>query len=212
MPKKIDKIISFKDLVDKKTVSKKSENQKINSDKKIYQLKISLKHSKPSIYRRILIPDSITLLTLHDIIQTVMGWDDSHLHHFLINKEYYAPKEAEIEETNDSSKIMLKKFKFKEKQKFIYEYDFGDSWEHEISIEKILPYDPTKKYPVCIKGAMACPQEDCGGIWGYAELLEQISDPENEEYEEMLEWVGDDFNPKEFDIDTVNKILAKIRV
>lgn len=83
-----------------------------------------------------------------------------------------------------------------------YVYDFGDSWEHEIRLEKILPREK-RKYPACIAGKRACPPEDCGGIWGYEEFLEIIKDPEHEEYEDMLDWVGGEFDPEHFDIEDV---------
>ena len=98
-----------------------------------------------------------------------------------------------------------------EKDKFIYEYDFGDSWYHNILIEKILPPDTKKHYPVCIKGKRVCPPEDCGGVSGYYYFLEAILDPDHPEHEEMLEWEGGSFDPEAFDIDGVNRILKKIR-
>ena len=85
-----------------------------------------------------------------------------------------------------------------------YVYDFGDSWEHKIQLEKILPGEKGVEYPICIKGKRACPPEDCGGVWGYAELLEIIKDPKHEEYEEMMEWLGEEFDPDHFDVKEVS--------
>ena len=96
-----------------------------------------------------------------------------------------------------------------EKDKIEYEYDFGDGWVHEIKLEKILPADNTMKSPVCTDGALACPPEDCGGIWGYAQMLEALKDPHHEQHEETLEWIGEEFDPELFDIETVNKLLKK---
>jgi hypothetical protein len=93
------------------------------------------------------------------------------------------------------------------KTKFMYEYDFGDSWEHEILFEKEMPAEPGSHYPVCLEGERACPPEDCGGVWGYADLLKVIKNPEHEEYEEMMEWVGEDFDPEAFDLDEINSAL-----
>jgi hypothetical protein len=95
----------------------------------------------------------------------------------------------------------------KAKEKIIYEYDFGDSWEHEVILEKILPFDEKMKYPVCLAGEMNCPPEDCGGIWGYADMLEIVKQPDHEEYESYMEWLGDDFAPEDFDINEVNELL-----
>ena len=98
-----------------------------------------------------------------------------------------------------------------ENERFLYEYDFGDSWIHEILVEKILPPEPKKRYPVCLKGKRACPPEDVGGPWGYADFLEAIRDPDHPEHEEYLEWAGEDFDPEAFDLDEVNRALRKMR-
>ena len=97
-----------------------------------------------------------------------------------------------------------------EGNKFIYEYDFGDSWEHVVLVEKILPPEPDKKYPVCIKGKRACPPEDIGGIWGYEEFIEAMSDPSHNKHDSYLEWWGDEFDPEAFDIEEINFALGLI--
>ncbi len=97
------------------------------------------------------------------------------------------------------------------RDKIIYEYDFGDSWEHELLLEKVLAPDPAVRYPICVTGKRACPPEDCGGIWGYAELLEALSSPNHPEHVSMREWAGDDFDPEAFDLEAVNDMLRQIR-
>ena len=97
------------------------------------------------------------------------------------------------------------------KDKLIYEYDFGNSWEHELLVEKILPREAGKRYPLCLMGKRACPPEDCGGIWGYASLLETIRDSEHPEHEEMVEWVGSEFDPDGFDLDEINRELQRLK-
>ena len=94
--------------------------------------------------------------------------------------------------------------------KFVYEYDFGDSWEHVILVEKILQLETGVNYPICLGGKRACPPEDCGGIWGYGDLLEAIQDPTHPEHKDMLEWLGGSFNPEGFDVDIVNQRLKTI--
>ncbi|HRI29488.1 MAG TPA: plasmid pRiA4b ORF-3 family protein, partial [Chitinophagales bacterium] len=148
-----------------------------NLQDKIYQILISLKDSKPKIWRRVLIPADSMLEELHAIIQIVMGWDDSHLHQFIKNKTYYTVKLFEDDYWNEANTIdyieeevgvsSLLKAK---KDKMMYEYDFGDEWQHEILLEEILPVDDAITYPICIDGKRRCPPEDCGGIWGYANL------------------------------------------
>jgi hypothetical protein len=95
-------------------------------------------------------------------------------------------------------------------RKFVYEYDFGDSWEHEILVEKILPAEAETAYPLCLRGKRACPPEDVGGVWGYEEFLEAIGDPTQEEHESYLEWVGGDFDPEAFDLEETNQRLREI--
>jgi hypothetical protein len=97
------------------------------------------------------------------------------------------------------------------KSKFIYEYDFGDSWEHLIEVVKIGPSEEDVKYPVCLAGELACPPEDCGGLWGYYEKLEILKNPKHEEYEDILGWMGSGFKPERFNLEKINAQLATLR-
>ena len=178
----------------------------------IYQVKVTLDGIRPPIWRRILVTSDTTLSKLHRILQVVMGWADYHLHQFIINGTYYGIHDPDLMfDLKDEEKMKLDMVVLQKQKKFIYEYDFGDSWYHNILIEKILPPDTKKHYPVCIKGKRACPPEDCGGEGGYYYFLEAIQDPDHPEHEEMLEWEGGIFDPEAFDIDEVNRILKKIR-
>jgi len=182
--------------------------------KSVYQLKITLKGSKPPIWRRVLVPENATLFSLHEIIQQVMGWQDYHLHAFTIAGQIYgSPEDDEYDDfgTKNETRYRLSKLGLREKAKFSYEYDFGDSWEHTILVEKITGADPAAVYPVCIAGKRAAPPEDSGGIWGYENLMQVIADPAHEDHEEMLEWLGDDFDPEEFDLDDVNAALQQLK-
>ncbi|RLD06854.1 MAG: plasmid pRiA4b ORF-3 family protein [Chloroflexi bacterium] len=177
---------------------------------KIYQLKISLSGSKPPIWRRLLVKDSTSLADLHEIIQTSMGWENYHLHQFIINGEYYGvPHPDDWEDVQDEGKYPLKKLVPAEKYKFTYEYDFGDGWIHTVLVEKILPAEAGEKYPRCIKGKRACPPEDVGGIWGYGTFLEAIKDPKHEQHEMFINWIGYDFDPTYFDIAEINLLLSR---
>ncbi|MFH0937961.1 MAG: plasmid pRiA4b ORF-3 family protein [Planctomycetota bacterium] len=174
----------------------------------VYQFKTTLIHSKPAIWRRIQVASDTTLGEFHQILQTAIGWSDSHLHQFIIQGVYYGEPDAEFEdedEVKDEQKVELNQVVSSVKEKFIYEYDFGDSWELVIMLEKILPFDPEAVYPICLDGERACPPEDCGGIYGYYDFLEAIKDPKHPEHAEMLEWVGGNFDPEEFDLDAINK-------
>ena len=147
----------------------------------IYQIKVTLKHSKPPIWRRTQVPGDVNLGRLHRILQVVMGWEDYHLHQFIVGDDYYGEPHPDYEvwgpEMRDEGRASLAQIAPGEKAKFLYEYDFGDGWEHELLVEKILPPEPGVDYPRCLKGKRACPPEDVGGVWGYANFLEAISDP-----------------------------------
>jgi hypothetical protein len=178
----------------------------------IYQIKITLIGSKPPIWRTVLVPDDIKLGAFHEVIQTVMGWTESHLHQFIANKQFYGMIDDDLDmgmDVEDETKYKLSQLLTKEKDSLVYEYDFGDSWEHKILLEKILPFDAKTVLPVCLKGKRACPPEDCGGIWGYGDLLITISDPKHPEYEEMMEWLGGEFDPEAFDLEEINENLAE---
>jgi hypothetical protein len=175
----------------------------------IYQLKITLKGARPPIWRRVQVLSTTTLGKLHGIIQIAMGWTDSHLHQFtILGREYGHPQPEFDFHVLDESKTKLSQVVTGEKFKFVYEYDFGDGWDHEILVEKVLPLQPEGQYPVCLTGKRACPPEDCGGIWGYAELLRTIQDPSNPEYDEYQQWLDEDFDPETFDLDDVNESLG----
>lgn len=187
----------------------------------IYQLKVTLKHSSPPIWRRIQVPGDITLAKLHHILQaTMMGWEDYHLHQFVVGdlrdrraSVYYGqptPDDWGIE-LQDERQVKLKQVAPREKIKFIYEYDFGDNWEHELLVEKILPPEPGVTYPRCLKGKGACPPEDVGGVWGYYSFLEAIQDPNHPEHEDMLDWIGGEFDPEAFDLDEINQALQHFK-
>ena len=172
-----------------------------------YQLKISLNNVKPLIWRRFVVNSDIKLPDLHKVIQTVMGWTNSHLHQFVADKKFYCePDPDSATEYTDYIKVKLNQILAKENQSIIYEYDFGDGWEHEIVLEKILP-EHIKKHPYCTEGEKSCPPEDCGGPFGYEDLLGILSNPDDDEYKEMIEWLGDDFDPEYFDIEEINDML-----
>ena len=175
--------------------------------KKTYQIQIALKGVKPKIWRRVLVDSDISLNDFHNIIQAAMGWTNSHLHSFSDGFEEYAPEDLEIDDTIDSETVKLDEILQVEKDKITYEYDFGDGWEHNIILEKILLPDTKLQMPRCIAGKRNCPPEDCGGIWGYEDLLEIINQPDHEQYKEYKDWLGDEFDSEYFDMDEINDML-----
>ncbi len=179
------------------------------TDRTIYQLKITLKEIRPPIWRRVQVPSSTTLSQLHLIIQAAMGWWNCHLHQFSIQGIDYGEPQPEYGlDMRDEKRVKLNQVVQREKAKFLYLYDFGDSWEHSILVEKVLPREPEVSYPLCVKGKRACPPEDCGGPWGYAEFLEAIQNPEHPEHESFVEWIGGEFNSEACDLDEINQRLA----
>ena len=181
----------------------------------LYQFKITLLESQPPIWRRIQVKDC-TLDAFHEHIQTAMGWTNSHLHQFRIGEQLYADpllmeEDFEEMECRDSTRTKLSAIlpKTGKRFRFVYEYDFGDSWDHEVLFEGCVQAEPGRQYPVCLEGERACPPEDVGGVPGYAEFLESIQNPDNEQHNDMLEWVGGKFDPEAFDAKKTTKAMKK---
>jgi hypothetical protein len=173
----------------------------MGKNEKIYQVKVTLKEVKPPIWRRLLVPARTDLFNLHKMIQAAMGWTNSHLHMYIINRVRYSiPYEDDWEPVNDERELTLVAAAPVEKKKFLYMYDFGDSWEHEVLVEKILPAEAGAVYPRCTAGKRACPPEDVGGSWGYEMMLEALGDPGHEEHEHWTSWMDHNFDAEAFDL------------
>jgi hypothetical protein len=171
----------------------------------IFRLKVVLRGIKPPIWRRLELRDC-NLGQLHQVLQAAMGWTDSHLHTFDVGGEQYGQRHPDWD-VLDERRVKLSAIAGGGLKKFRYTYDMGDNWEHEITFQKSVAAEPGAGYPRCIGGERACPPEDCGGVWGYYELLEVLRDPEHEEYEERLEWLGGEFDPEALDLEEVNARL-----
>ncbi len=181
----------------------------------LLQFKVQLKNIKPAIYRNIIVPENASFSQLHEILQHTMGWFNCHLFQFVIDRNNYITvphKDYDYGQIYDAKKVKLKDYFNSFKKKIIYEYDFGDSWEHTITLSKVLVNDKNIDYAVCLKGQRNCPPEDCGGPWGYENFLAAISNKKNPEHKEMLEWVGGDFDSEEFDLEHVNGLIKKIKI
>ena len=179
---------------------------------RIYQIKVTLDESKPPIWRRLLVPSNITLEKFHYMLQVAMGWTNSHLHQFIVGQTYFGEPHPDYGfKMRDERDVKLNQVVTGEGFKFRYEYDFGDSWLHNLLVEKVLEPEPGQQYPVCIKGKRACPPEDVGGVWGYEGFLEAIRNPDHSEHEMYVEWIGGEFDPEEFDLDETNEILRDLR-
>ncbi len=184
---------------------------------KVYQFKVTIKGSHPPIWREFQTQDC-TLGELHELLQDVMGWTDSHLHQFVVKRQIYGnPAQLDTgfgmgygdEIHDEDATLICQRPIFRGKLKFLYEYDFGDGWEHEVVLEKELTPEKEVNYPRCLSGARACPPEDCGGLWGNAEFLDAMSDPTSGENLAPMEWYPDGFDADEFSVDEINYHLRR---
>ncbi|MDR1907382.1 MAG: plasmid pRiA4b ORF-3 family protein [Holosporales bacterium] len=196
-----------------KETGTKGANTKETGTKNVYSITITLVDSKPKIWRRVEISCDSTFFDLHHVIQQVMPWEDFHLHCFTIKtkggdkiriSDPFIGEDSYEDITSEEEALLFKYLP--DAKSIVYEYDFGDSWEHEIKVDKIVPAKDGVLYPRCTGGEMACPPEDCGGICAYYEMLEILNGEDCEDKVEMLEWLGGGFDPNKFDINDV-KIL-----
>jgi len=175
----------------------------------IWQFKLTLIGITPTIWRRMQVPETYTLWDLHVAIQDAMGWKDCHLHAFRMTNA--ATGELDLIGIPDDEgfvgdpeyvpgwEIPIADYFSLDSPNAVYEYDFGDSWEHEVTFEETLPRNPAARYPVCVDGERACPPEDCGGIPGYENLLRILNDTSHEEHKSMRAWLGGEYDPQRFD-------------
>ncbi|MGH9184303.1 MAG: plasmid pRiA4b ORF-3 family protein, partial [Acidimicrobiales bacterium] len=171
-----------------------------SSTTKVHQLKVVLRGAEPPIWRRLQVPAAMTLADLHRVVQVAMGWEDYHLHQFEIAGVTYGidDRQGWGPAPKDERRATLDRVARKGTT-LTYEYDFGDSWDHDIKVEKVLDAEDGKSYPVCVAGERACPPEDSGGVWGYEVFLAALADPDHDEHDQFLEWVGGEFDPEHLD-------------
>jgi len=182
------------------------------------QLKVTLAGIRPPIWRRLVVPADIKLPRFHDVLQVAFGWTDSHLHAFRIGDESYERPHPDLTADafgfaprRDESKVRLCDLLHAKGDRLIYEYDFGDSWEHDVRVEKVLPV--TARQPAgCLAGARAAPPEDCGSIPGYYQLVEAMADPKHPERENLLDWLGEPYDPAAFSAAEIDAALKTIKV
>ncbi|WP_083452198.1 plasmid pRiA4b ORF-3 family protein [Candidatus Burkholderia verschuerenii] len=180
----------------------------------IYEMRIDLLNVKPSVWRRFIVPGSISLSKLHTVLQIVMGWEDYHLHLFTFGGRSYGvpdPDYPDELQPLDQTEFTLDQA-LGSLRSFNYNYDFGDDWHHSITVEKVLAADTEVRWPRCIAGRNACPPEDVGGAYGYADYLAAIADPSNENHKHMIEWRGEGFDPKAFDPIVVSQKLVAVEL
>jgi len=185
--------------------------EELPADGRVYQLKVTLRHIRPAIWRRLQVLGDTSLGKLHRVIRVAMGWSDSHLHLFRMGKTEYSQPDPEDpfwgRNAIDERSVTLAEVAPSEGSLLLYLYDFGDNWEHDIRVETILVWQKGQVYPICVAGERACPPEDCGGSPGYGHLLKALRDPRYPEHVSLLEWVGGSFDPEAFDLEGVNRRL-----
>jgi hypothetical protein len=189
----------------------------------VYQLRIALQEIRPPIWRLVQVPDNLRLCCLHDVLQAVIGWTNSHLHRFEKDGRCWGvPEQDEDDDFDiiDESRTQISAVLTTPGDSLVYVYDFGDNWRHDIVLEKILPAGTTAIRPVCVAGERHCPPEDVGGTSGYEEFLEVIFEPSHADYEHYVRWAGGPsalnrsagrFQPEQFELAAVNDALSRMR-
>ena len=183
-----------------------------DSFNEIATVRIELRHTDPSIWRQVEVPTSITLKVLHDVIQAVMGWFDCHLWEFTIGKQRYGLPMGDDWGTAPliaADKVRLRDVLKPRKTIIDYMYDFGDGWEHRLTVTGVRAGEPGVSYPRYIGGERNGPPEDCGGIPGFYELLEAIADPTHPNHVHLKEWARD-YDPATFDALPIKYALGRI--
>lgn len=186
--------------------------KKLSPAASVFTLKVALLGSEPPIWRAVQVRGDTRLDELHRVLQAAFGWENAHMHEFVVGKQRYGrPDPEDGLETADESRVTIAEVAPKAGKKLVYTYDFGDSWEHGIEVEKVEAPVGGVQYPRLIDGARAGPPEDCGGVFGYAEKLEALKDKGHPDHEEMVEWLGKKFDPKKFDLKKTAVEVSRVR-
>lgn len=207
--------LKFNKKADVKSIYVEEKQQEVEGEGRILQLNIRLKDVKPIIWRRILVRENINFYILNEVIQKVMGWSGFQQYEFQIQGQRISEENQEDLWDENTQIIQAKEKTLREyhlnlNDLFLYTYDFGDNWVHEILVEDIYEGEDTRNYPVCLDGERRGPKENIGGPWGYMELLNIIENPDDSQYDQVINWLGGKFDPEEFDMDKVNQELREI--
>ena len=185
----------------------KTIEPKRSAGESIVSLKVTLRGTRPPVWRRLLMPGAMTLGDLHQAIQATMVWHDEHLHAFDIGGRQHGDRHT-VDDVADENRLTLNSLLKSGLARFAYTYDFGDNWEHTVVIEKRAPAIEATSYPACVAGKRNCPPEDSGGAWGYQHLLDILADPAHPERAEQIEWIGEEFDPDEFAVEIADAAIA----
>jgi hypothetical protein len=177
----------------------------------VHEMRVTLLDVTPPVWRQIRVPSALPLSTVHAVIQIAFGWEDRHLHEWRVGETIYGLSDEDSwgEDLRDESTALLAAVAPVDSL-LRYDYDFGDGWEHLVEVTAVVPYSGQVVPVACLAGARACPPEDCGGPFGYEHLLDALRDPDDAEHEDVVEWLGDHFDPAEFDMASVNNRLDQL--
>jgi hypothetical protein len=176
----------------------------------VFQLKATLNSSRPPIWRKVLVPANLSFVKLHLVLQSVMGWENCHMHQFVVGEKLIGSHDLDAgSDVVNEARTRLNQLVTGPPEHFTYEYDFGDNWELLVSVEKVLEAEPGQTYPVCIGGKMAAPPDDSGGIWHYFDMLDILKNPDHPEYKDCKDHLGKDFDPKHLDLAEINARLQR---
>lgn len=192
-----------------------ASRKKTTAEPSIHVLHVELVGIQPAIWRELHVRSDMPLSKLHDVLQEAFGWTHSHLHVFEdTSRQRYGDTTGDADDLGfgdsglrDERQYTVADIAPRARSLFGYIYDFGDDWVHRIRVKKVQPAEPGKRYPACTAGARAAPPDDCGGIPGYERLLEVLEDPEHEEHEDMLQWLGGPLDPEAFDLKSTDKAV-----
>lgn len=196
-------------------VTRKTAASRRTTPDHIYQLLVSLDEIEPKVWRRLWVPETLTLAKLDRVIQAAIGWTNSHLHEFAIDGRRYGIVDPEWDQEPDL--LEDKRFRLGDVlgtrvQDFLYTYDFGDSWTHSVEVEQVMvAKEGVNTWPMCLAGANACPPEDVGGTYGYMEFLQAMRDPTHEQHDQMWRWWGGPFDPNGFDLNAANLAIRRLK-
>jgi hypothetical protein len=179
----------------------------------VHELRIAIQGIEPPIWRSVLVPSDIPLPKLHRVLNEAMGWENRHLHEFVAGGRRYGSAGPEVGDSNalPERNVRLLDIAPAVGARFTYAYDFGDDWEHDVAVTRVLPAEEAGRVPACIGGARACPREDSGGPWSYQANLEAFRDPRHPEHAEVRRWMGRRFDPEAFDVAAADRRVARVR-
>jgi hypothetical protein len=178
----------------------------------VYVLHVLLDEVEPPIWRRVVVKEDTKLPTLSKVLEAAMGWEGYHLHDFQVGDGVtFAAPDLDSDYAIDERKVTVKQVLPRVGSSLIWQYDFGDSWHHIVTVEARDEPDSGARYPLVVDGARACPPEDCGGTHGYARLIESLADPSDPEHDDMVQWAPDGFDPEAFDVRAYDAAARAVR-